>query len=300
MAVDPAIAQWLVGAVVLGLLVAVAVLVDVGAVEVAVDPAPAPVVLAAVVLGLLVAGAVVVDAGAETVVVEVVAEGVWVVGVWVVVCAGVVVELVDVGWSAVVVLRAVGGKEAGTCSISPGVKVADISPLPAGASASPSTWPISCRTMGSRSMCWEAGALGKSTLHPQPAAVALMRIDEPFVSPNSRPGNEVALIVMPVSEDAGAIAPHSCNAWLSAAFSWSAVTAVVSDVAGAAAASASMGLLDDEPEEGREDELVGVWVPAEPPDPEVEEAEPPLEFAVDPEFAEPPLLECVGEPTVTV
>ena len=161
------------------------------------------------------------------------------------VVVGVVVVVVEV--EVVEVLVHVAGHVLGTSSTSPGVNVADITPLPAGWSKSPRTWPTSWRTTVSRSMCAEAVALEKSALHPQPAAFVLTSIEAPFVMPRSRPGSVATLAVTSPksgSSVAGAIACHSATACFVAVASCVAVTASLSGtgVEGADAAWASIGL----------------------------------------------------------
>ena len=66
-------------------------------------------------------------------------------------------------------------------------------------------------------MCCVAGAVGKSTLHPHPAALGLIRIAVPLVIPRSRPGSvDVFTVIAPrrAASVAGAMALHSLSASL--------------------------------------------------------------------------------------
>ena len=122
------------------------------------------------------------------------------------------------------------------------------------------------------------GAVGKSTLHPHPAATGLMRMAVPLVIPSSRPGSVEVFTVISVSRAAsvaGAIALHSLSATLVAVASWAAVTASVAAIGtcGAYVATQSSGLFKDDPEVPVEPDVVPVpEVPVEPdvvPVPEV-------------------------------
>jgi len=138
----------------------------------------------------------------------------------------------------------VPGKELGTCSTSPGWKLADMIPLPAGPSVSPSTWPSSWRTTVSRSMCAVGASDGKSTPHPQPAALLDTVIAVPFVSPSSRPGSAADVTLTQARSPAGTIADQSEMACEVAVASSASATAVVTGVGGADAAVESIGFAD--------------------------------------------------------
>ena len=118
------------------------------------------------------------------------------------------------------------------------------------------------------------GAVGKSTLHPHPAATGLMRMAVPLVIPSSRPGSVEVFTVISVSRAAsvaGAIALHSLSATLVAVASWAAVTASVAAIGtcGAYVATQSSGLFKDDPEVPVEPDVVPLpEVPEVPVDPD--------------------------------
>lgn len=263
-------------------------------VVVLVDVVPVDVSDVGVVVSVVVVGVVVV------VPVDVVPVDVSVVGVVV----SVVVEHAEGG---------VPGKELGTCSTSPGWKLEDITPLPGGRSARPSTWPTSWRTTVRRSM-WRLGLSdGKSTLQPQPAAVLEMLIDVPLVMPSSRSGRSEEVAETHERSALGAIACQSEIAWVTAADSSEEVTAWLTAVVGADAAVERAGFAVEVEVEGSVEEVEVVVesvpvdpvlvdpVPVDPVDVESVEVDPELpEVLVVPVDVPLEVVEEDGAPTVTV